>query len=166
MKLNCIVLVLMISKMAIASPVFTRIKLDTVPDIYRPTDTSMKEPVYMQDFRFEVNQETIRARIVVDYTYPDQMIFGRDDDEGGPQPTIIQIPGLKYLPKAQTVVYEANGKQTVCARVEERRGLFGRHLHIRKTGLCTVTSEHAKHAEDDGWEIKRFTAIDTYFEGR
>ena len=118
----------------------------------------------MEDFRFEVNQETARARVVVNYTYADQNIYGRDDDNGGPEPTIVQIPGLKYLPQAHAVVYEAGEKQTVCADVQQKKGLLGIRLHVKSTGLCFVIAERAKHADDDGWQIRRFTAIDTYFE--
>jgi hypothetical protein len=142
----------------------TRIKIGTVPDEYTPTDASTAERVSMQDFRFEVNPETVRARVVVEYTYPDQIIYSKDDDGGGPQRTVKQLPGLKYVPAEQAVVYEANGQETVCARVEERKGLFGRHLRVKNTGSCTVTTERTKHAEDDGWAIQRFTAIDAYFE--
>jgi len=66
--------------------------------------------------------------------------------------------------KAHAVVYEADGRQTVCANVQEHKGLFGSHAHIKITGLCIVTAQRAKHAADDGWQIQRFTAIDTYFE--
>jgi hypothetical protein len=91
-------------------------------------------------------------------------MYGMDDDKRGPQPTLAQLPGLKYDPKAQAVVYQADGQQTVCATVQERKGLFGHQLHTKNTGLCTVSAEDAKHADDDGWAIKRFQAIDTYFE--
>jgi len=158
------VLVLVLSGMAAGGTAPMRIKIATVPDEYTPTSTLTREPVSMEDFRFEVNPETARARVVVNYTYADQNIYGPDDDNGGPVPTIVQIPGLKYLPQAHAVIYEAAGKQTVCADVQQRKGLLGVRLHVKNTGLCTVIAERAKHAEDDGWEIRRFTAIDTYFE--
>ena len=163
MKAACIVLVLTICGAA-SGTTWKRIKIDTVPDEYTPTDASVREPVSMEAFRFEVNEETARARVVVDYTYPDAIVYAKDDDNRGPQSTIAQIPGLKYLPQAHSVVYEVNGQQTVCAQVQERKGLFGTRVRIKNTGLCRVTAERAKHAEDDGWQIRRFTAIDTYFE--
>jgi hypothetical protein len=149
-----------------ASVPMTRIKIDTVPDEYMPTNVTMREPVSMQEFHFEVNTETKRARVFVGYTYPDELINDREDDNGGPAPTVKQIPGLDYDAAAHQVVYEGNGKRTVCADVLEHKGLFGQHLKIRNTGACTVTAEDAKHAEDDGWAIQRFRAIDTYFEVR
>lgn len=161
----CIALTLMLPTVASGGPP-THIKIDTVPDKYMPSNLTILEPVSMQDFHFEVSPETLRARLVVDYTYPDELVYGRDDDRGGPRPSTIQLLGLEYDPAAHAVVYEAAGKQTVCANVEERKGLFGRHLVIKNTGSCVVSSQDAKHAEDNGWEIRRFDAIDTYFEVR
>jgi len=149
-----------------ASVPMTRIKIDTVPDEYMPTNVTMREPVSFQEFHFEVNTETRRARIFVGYTYPDELINDGDDDNGGPAPTVKQIPGLDYDEAAHEIVYQANGKRTVCADVLQHKGLFGQHLKIKNTGACTVTAEDVKHAEDDGWAIQRFRAIDTYFEVR
>lgn len=146
------------------APAVTRIKIDTVPNEYTPMNATVREPVSMQGFHFEVNEETARARVVVDYTYPDELVYEQDDAGRGPQPTISQIPGLKYDPQAHTVVYEGKGKTTVCAIVTEHKGIFGRRLSIRNTGSCLVTSVDQEHREDDGWRIRRYRAIDTYFE--
>jgi hypothetical protein len=144
-----------------------RIRIDTVPSEYAPLDSpTSREPVSMSDFRFEVNQETGRARVVVNYTYPDQMTYGPDDDAGGPRPTIVQLPGLVYDAAAHAVLYDSNGAKAVCATVAERAGFFGHHLKVKNTGACTVTAVVAAHAEDTGWDIHRFRAIDTYFEVR
>ncbi len=159
-----VVLVLTIPTMAASATRPVRIKLDTVPDEYTPTNAVVAEKVSMESFHFEVNPETARARIVVRYVYPDELIYQVDDDKGGPQSTFAQVPGLRYDPKAHTVVYEADGIQTVCAQVQERKGAFGTRLRIENTGHCLVTAEHTRYAEDDGWEIRRFSAIDTYFE--
>src|SRR3974390_2434694 len=138
MKTLAVVLILTALGMAAGAAAQTRIKIATFPDEYTPTSTISREPVSMEDFRFEVNQETARARVVVNYTYADQNIYGRDDDNGGPEPTIVQIPGLKYLPQADAVVYEAGEKQTVCADVQQKKGLLGIRLHVKSTGLCFV----------------------------
>ena len=166
MKLAPIILLCAVPLTARGATSFTRIKIDTVSNEYTPANVTVREPVSMKGFHFEVNPETVRARVVVDYTYPDEQVYGQDDDAKGPQPTLAQVPGLKYDPQAHTIVYEGDGKSTVCANVEERKGLFGKHLKIKNTGSCVVTSEDAKHAEDDGWSIHRFQAIDTYFEVR
>jgi len=55
---------------------------------------------------------------------------------------------------------------TVPDEYRKLRGAFGTRLRIENTGHCLVTAEHTKHAEDDGWEIRRFSALDTYFETR
>jgi len=143
-----------------------RIKIEPVPDQYSPTNVTVTEPVSLHDYHFEVNPETQRARVVVEYTYPDELMYEREDDGGGPKPTIAQLPGLKYDVADQEVIYVANGATSVCAKVEDHKGFFGRHLRVKSTGACTVTAEDAKHAQDDGWAIQRFKAIDTYFEVR
>jgi hypothetical protein len=155
--------------MALAVPAFadSRVKIDTVPSEYAPINSpTNREPVSMSGYHFEVNEETGRARVVVDYTYPDELIYGPNDDAGGPHPTVIQLPGLKYDAAAHAVVYDSNGTRDVCATVHRRRGLFGRHLAVKSTGACTVFAVVADHAEDDGWSIHRFRALDAYFEAR
>jgi hypothetical protein len=166
MKLAQIVLLCAVPAIAAGTSAYTRIKIDTVPNEYTPTNASVREPVLMSSFHFEVNPETVRARVVVEYTYPDELVYEQDDDGKGPQPTFAQLPGLKYDPQAHTIVYEASGKITVCANVEEHKGIFGKHLKIKNIGSCVVTAEDVAHAEDDGWSIPRFRAIDTYFEVR
>jgi len=166
MKLTSALLLLAVPAIAVAGSASTRIKIDTVSNEYWPTNVTMREPVYLKNFHFEVNPETVRARIVVEYTYPDELVNEREDDGGGPPPTIVQLPGLKYEPQTHAITFQADGKKTTCANVEEHKGLFGKHLQIKNTGSCFVTSEGAKHAEDDGWAIRHYKAIDTYFEVR
>lgn len=57
------------------APLVTRIKIDTVPNEYAPVNATVREPVSTRDFHFEVNEETVRARVVVDYTYPDELVY-------------------------------------------------------------------------------------------
>lgn len=150
---------------AVPASANSRIKVDTVPSEYAPINSpTNREPVTMSSYHFEVNPETSRARLVVVYTYPDQMTYGPDDDAGGPRPTVVQIPGLTYDAGAHAVVYNSNGTRDVCATVKERTGLFGHGLQVKTTGACTVTALVANHAEDTGWDIHRSRAIDTYFE--
>jgi len=149
---------------AAPAPASTKIKIDTVPAEYRPnTGAELIEPVSMEDFYFEVNKETTRARVVIEYTYPDAADY-RSDGDPGPQPTLAQLPGLTYDPSAHAVVYDGDGRKTVCAIVQERKGLWGRHFSIRNTGSCVVTATVAVDAQDDGWSVHRFRAIDAYFE--
>lgn len=160
------ILLLLFPTLALAGPgsAGTKIKIDSVPAEYRPTCAAeAPEPVSMAGFRFEVNQETNRARVVVDYTYPDEAVCGADGGLG-PQATQAQLPGLIYDREDHEVVYDKDGKSTVCAVVQKRRSLFG--TSTKNTGSCVVTATVAEHAEDDGWSIHRFRAIDTYFEVR
>jgi hypothetical protein len=156
-----------IAAIALAVPVFanSRIKIDTVPSEYAPPNSPINhEPVSMSSYHFEVNDETGRARVVVEYTYPDQMTYGPDDDSGGPRQTVVQLPGLSYDKMAHAVVYNANGTKATCATVNETANIFGHHLKVKNTGACSVSTVLADHAEDTGWDIHRFRALDTYFE--
>jgi Na+/H+-dicarboxylate symporter len=81
----------------------TEIKLASVSPQYTPTaGNGLPEPVSMQDFSFQVNYETGRARMVVEYTYPDQPAFGLDGGMG-PEPKFVQLPGLTYDPVTKAV---------------------------------------------------------------
>ncbi len=155
-----------VTAMALPPAPRTKVKIDSVPDEYMPTTMTALQPVSMQDFHFEVEPETLRVRIVVDYTYPNENMLGPDDSKGGPPQTVAQLPDLKYEGDTHTIVYDAGEKKVICARVEEAKGVFGRHLKVKNTGACTVTAEDTNHAEDDGFKVRRKRAVDTYFEVR
>lgn len=166
-SIQCVACLTALATLALGVPVFasSRIKIDTVPSDYTPINSpTSREPVSMSSYHFEVNEETGRARLVVEYTYPDQLIYGRDDDALGPPSTIVQLPGLTYDAAARAVVYESNGARDVCATVDVRDGLFGHRLKVKNTGDCVVSAVVANHAEDDGWSIHHFQALDTYLE--
>lgn len=165
--MNCAILLPFLTcTLAAAAPTSTRIKIDTVAAEYRPsTGAERVEPVSMENFYFEVNKETARVRVAVEYKYPDEVGYQSDGDPG-PRPTFAQLQGLTYDPAAHSVVYSRDGKRTVCAVVQEKRGVFGAHLSVRSTGSCMVTTAVADHAKDDGWSIHRFRAVDIYFEVR
>jgi hypothetical protein len=139
----------------------TKIRIDTVPATYTPQNYNRSERVRISSYHFEVNQELSRTRLVVIYTYRDQITYGSDDDKGGPQPTSVEIPGLVYDAKAQSIVYDAGGVKTVCATVQ---GKDSRHLKIKNTGACTVTTVLAEHVDDNSFNGERHAALDTYFE--
>ena len=144
----------------------TKVKIATVPNEFTPyAGPGLPEPVFMSGYYFEVNEQNNRARVVVDYSYRNQVVFAGDDAHG-PEPTYAQIPGLIYDPSAHAVVYERNGQKTVCAIAQESRGRFGRRLKLKATGKCTITAIETEHSEDDGWKIRRFRAIDVYFEAQ
>jgi len=155
--------------LAVGVPLYanTRIKIDTVPSEYAPINSpTNREPVSLSSYRFEVNEQTGRARVVVEYAYPDELTYGPDDPARGPRSTIVQLPELTYDPGAHAVAYDSNGKKVVCATVSEKSGLLGRHLEVKSTGACTISTEFTEHSEDDGWSIHRFPALDTYLNVR
>jgi hypothetical protein len=152
----------------LAAPLWaeSQVKISSVAPEYRPTaGPEMPEPVSMQSYSFEIEPQTGRARVVIDYTYPDQAAFGMDGG-AGPEPTMAQFPGLKYDASAKAVVYETGGKRTVCATVRDRKSLFRKVLAVTPTGACTVTSRLVEHMADNGWSISEFPTVDTFFEVR
>jgi hypothetical protein len=159
---------LLVLILAIAIPSWggSRIKLASVPSEYIPTAGSeIPEPVSMASFSFEISERTRGARIVVEYTYPDEAVFGSDGGVG-PKPTYVQLSGLSYDEPAQAIVYESGGTRTVCADVRKGRLLLWKRTIIEPTGACVVSARMVDHVEDDGWSIRRFRAIDTFFEVR
>ena len=158
--------VAIVAGMAAPSWAESQVKIASVAPEYRPTaGPGMPEPVSMQRYSFEVEPQTGRARVVIDYTYPDQAAFGMDGG-AGPEPTLAQLPGLKYDAAAKTVIYETDGKRTVCATVRDRKSLLRRGLAVTLTGACAVTSRLVEHMEDNGWSISQFPTVDTFFEVR
>jgi hypothetical protein len=145
----------------------TAVKIDSVPYEYPLVNSiTNREPISISSYRFEVEPETGRARIVVEYTYPDQMIYGGDDPLRGPQSSLAQIPGLKYDPARHAVIFDGEGTKAVCANVTERQGLFGRHLKVTNTGECSVGAVPSIHTVDTGWNLIRVRALDTFLEVR
>jgi hypothetical protein len=152
--------------MAAPSWAESQVKIASVAPEYRPTaGAEMPEPVSMQSYSFEVEPETGRARVVIDYTYPDQAAFGLDGGIG-PEQTMAQIPGLKYDASSKAVVYDTGGKRTVCAMVRDRKFLFRKSLAVTPTGTCAVTSRLDDHVEDTGWSLRHHPSVDTFFEVR
>jgi hypothetical protein len=126
-----------------------------------------REPVSVSSYHFEVEPETRRARVVVEYTYPDQLIYGGEDPLRGPQPSFAQVPGLTYDPTAHAVVFQADDRRAICAQVTERRGRFGgERRKVTSPGECTVTAARMVHTVDTGWNRIRLRALDTYLEIR
>lgn len=138
----------------------TKILIDTVPATYTPENYNNSERVRMSSYHFEVDQDMNRTRLVVIYTYRDQITYGSQDDKGGPRPTKVEIPGLAYDAKAHSIVFDAGGTHTVCATVQEEND---HHLKIKNTGACTVTTVVAEHVDDKSWNKERHLAVDTYF---
>jgi len=125
-----------------------------------------REPVSVSGDHFEVEPETGRARVVVEYTYPDQMIYGGDDPLRGPRPSFAQMPGLKFDAAAQAMISDGDGTKVVCANAGEHRDLFGPHRKVTDTGACSVTAVTSIHTVDTGWNLVRVRALHTFLEVR
>jgi len=138
----------------------TKVKVATVPAEYTPVTSAFAQPVSLAKYYFEVNAETHRARLVVEYRYPNEGFYLIDGDGGGPQPSLIQVPGLSYDSRASQVVYDAGGKRTVCAvgLGEGRKG-----VKMKNTGDCTVTTMAKAEAVDDGWALHHIKALEVWF---
>ena len=52
------------------------------------------------------------------------------------------------------------GKTTLCATVQQQKVLLQKKSIIKSTVASLVLFHAADHAEDDGWRIRRFRAID------
>jgi hypothetical protein len=136
----------------------TKIKIDTVPATYTPQNYNRSERVRISSYHFEVNPQQNHTRLVVIYTYRDQITYGAEDDKGGPPSTTVEIPGLTYDANAHAIVYDAAGTKAVCATVHEKDA---HHLEIKNTGSCTVTAVLADHP--DAWDNDKNSALDAYF---
>ena len=151
---------------ALAGPLLadTKVRIaSAAPELLATGGPQRSEPSNMHTFTFEIDQETGRARLVVDYVYPGAPLFG-SDEAAGPAPILAQIPGLRYDASSRSVVYEVSGKRTVCAKVEDRRFLFWKTESIVPTGSCTVSAQFVSSVEDTGWKLRKVRTMDTYFE--
>jgi hypothetical protein len=149
---------LVVLAFAIPARADTKIKIDTVPATYTPENYNRSERVRISSYHFEVNPQRNRTRLVVIYTYRDQITYGAEDSKGGPPFTTVEIPGLTYDANAHAIVYDADGAKAVCATVHEKGT---RHLEIKNTGSCIVTAVLADHP--DAWDNDKHSALDTYF---
>jgi hypothetical protein len=143
-----------------------KVKISTVPHEFTPySGSGSSEPVSLSEFYFEVNAETRRARVVVNYGFRGQAAV-ESEDRHAPVPTYAQLPELIYDTAAQAVVYESRNLRTICATVTTGRGVFGSRTKVKSTGNCFVTTQSAERTEDDGWGIRRYPVLDVYLETR
>ncbi len=139
--------------MAIAAPAMNGIRIDSAASKYA-----------IQDFSFEVNPETGRAGIRLEYKYPPALVGLDDTGDQGPAPRITTLPGLTYDSAAHAVVYTDGVNRTVCATAAHHRMVLLNRAYMKPTGACVVSSHLTNHAQDNGWSIDRYRTLDTYFE--
>ncbi|MEP7352833.1 MAG: hypothetical protein ABI824_06345 [Acidobacteriota bacterium] len=149
--------------LAIPSLGGTKLQLASVaPELLTTGGPQRAEPSTRHIFEFEIDKETGRARVVIDYVYPGAPLFGSDESAGA-APILAQIPGLRYDASSKSVVYETSGTRTVCAKVQDRRFLFWKTEAIVPTGACTVSAQLVSRTEDTGWKLRTLRTIDTFF---
>jgi hypothetical protein len=141
----------LIPALAVAEPA-TGIRIDSVADKYA-----------VQDFSFEVNAETGRAGIRLEYSYPPALVGLDDTGDQGPSPKIVTLPGLAYDAAAHSVVYNDGVNHFTCATAANHRSLFGKSSYMKPTGACVVSSRLTDHTRDNGWSIDRYRTLDAYF---
>jgi hypothetical protein len=132
-------------------PTGTAIKIDSVADKYA-----------MQNFTFEVNPETGRAGIRLEYNFPPALVGL--EETGGPEPKIVTLPALTYDAVAHAVIYSKGLNRITCATAATHRTLFGKSVYMKPTGACIVAARLTSHSHDNGWSINRFRTLDIYFE--
>jgi hypothetical protein len=138
--------------LAIAEPTSTVIRIDSVEDKYK-----------VQDFSFEVNNETGRAGIRLQYVYPPSLV-GEVDSYWTPRPKMVTLPNLTYDGGAHAVVYHDGVKITTCAKAAGQRVLLWKIAIMKPTGACVVSSHLTAHDQDNGWGIVHLRTMDTYLE--
>jgi hypothetical protein len=115
--------------------------------------TGLPARVSLSSFYFEVNQQTGRARVVIDYAYDGQQ--SSEDGARGPAPSYVQDKNLIYDAKAHTIVYWHDGNATICATV------FGkRRMKAKTTGRCFVRAIYAEHVHDNGWALVKSQTLE------
>jgi hypothetical protein len=137
------------------------VKVDTVDAVYDVPGSSPAN-VSIESFKFEINQDLGRARL--DITY--QTDYNPGPDEGGyygPGEDDVLVQGLSFDKTSSQVVYKSEaGKTTACANVTISHGPLGHRVHVKNTGLCTLSTSTEDVITDDGWEIKHHKVLNVF----
>jgi hypothetical protein len=143
---------LLIAALAGPAPGATRVKIDSVSPKF-----------LMKSFYFEVNNDSSRARVVVQYINPVAEVWGSNGNVVPPLAR-LRVPGLEYDSATGAVIYADGAKRTVCATVRERKILLWKSVSLKPTGACTVTSSVTDHSADDGWNVSHPPTTDAFLE--
>jgi hypothetical protein len=130
------------------------IRIDSVADKYKVQSTS-----------FEVNAETKRAGIRLEYVYPPELV-GQVDSYWVPPPRTVVVPNLTYDAASRAVIYNDGVKTTTCAVAAGQRVLLWKVAIMKPTGDCIVSSRLTTHERDNGWSIEPLRTMDTYLRVR
>lgn len=97
---------------------------------------------------FAINQDLGRAWVNITFSSYNEDPFKQDER--------VKVSGLSYNKDTKEIILDAEGSQTVCARVKFRR-LFG--TEIRPTGDCKFVQKYYTVEKDNGYEIEKIQRL-------
>lgn len=104
--------------------------------------------------RFGINPELGRAWVEID------VYFAQSESAESYR---VAVPGLSYDKNSSQVVYDAEGKQVVCANVRETGSWIFKSQRIEATGNCELTRKHVKVPIDDGFAVDVIEHFEVHF---
>jgi hypothetical protein len=104
--------------------------------------------------RFGFNPELGRAWVEIDFHY-------RVSEAS--ETHRVRLPGLAYDPERSEIVFDANGKRVVCAKVEPRGRWLFKHHHVEPTGACELTQRYVNVPVDNGFAIDQIEHFEVHF---
>ena len=75
----------------------------------------------------------------------------------------VPVPGLRYDKGSSQVVYDAEGKQVVCANVRKSGNWFFKSQRIEATGNCELTRKYVQVPIDDGFAVDVIEHFEVHF---
>ncbi|MDO9451433.1 MAG: hypothetical protein Q7J29_01075 [Stagnimonas sp.] len=75
----------------------------------------------------------------------------------------VPVPGLRYDKDSSQVVYDAEGRNVVCANVRETGNWFFKDQRIEATGDCELTRRYVKVPIDDGFAVDVIEHFEVHF---
>lgn len=104
--------------------------------------------------RFAINPELGRAWVEIDihHSFSEQSESHR-----------VAVPGLSYDKAAGQVVFAAEGRNVVCATVEEAGFWIFSHPRVEPTGDCELTRKYVKMPVDNGFAVDVVEHFEVHF---
>jgi len=76
----------------------------------------------------------------------------------------VPVPGLSYDKTSGQVVYDAEGRTVVCAKVRETGRFLFKSQRVDPTGDCELTRRYVKQPIDDGFAVDVVEHFEVYFQ--
>ena len=106
-----------------------------------------------------VREGTFPVRYLLENEYYDLSVGNRMECEPA---SLLSMP----VPCGLSNQERTGGRRTVCANIHNGKILFWHRSIIEPRGACVVSARIADHTDEDGWTIRRFPTIDTFFKTR